>query len=78
MATPLERKKTQELIRKIAATGREARSYSGRFMYGRYCVGVALEQYDSGSDLPLKKSQRRDSLGMGQIVYWPHLEWPTE
>lgn len=67
----------KKLIRKIENTGRDARSYSGRFMYGKRCVGVALERWDIGRDLP-KKGHRLDSLGLGMIMYWPDATWPEE
>jgi hypothetical protein len=63
------------LIEEIEETGRKVRSYSGRGMFGRQCVGVALDRYDYGSDLP-DEGQRRDSLGLGEIVYWPSATWP--
>lgn len=69
-------KKVANLIKAIDETGRLARSYSGRFMYGKECVAVKLYRGDSGADLP-KAGQRRDSLGLGQIAYWPAAEWPN-
>lgn len=67
----------KKLIRKIESTGRDARSYSGRFMYGARCVSVALDRWDIGRDLP-KKGSRLDSLGLGMIMYWPDAAWPEE
>jgi hypothetical protein len=64
-----------KLIAKIEATGRKARSYSGRGMFGKRCVGVSTRPYDYGSDLP-NQGQRRDSLGLGEIIYWPSVPWP--
>ena len=68
---------SKKLIKKIESTGRKARSYSGRFMYGARCVGVALDQWDIGRNLPAK-GRRMDSLGLGTIVYWPDATWPEE
>jgi hypothetical protein len=67
--------KAETLIETIEATGREVRSYSGRGMYGRRCVGVSLGRGDYGSALP-EEGQKRDSLGLGEIVYWPSVAWP--
>lgn len=64
----------KKLIQRIERTGRVARPYSGRFMYGKNCVGVALNRWDIGKDLP-QKGKQIDSLGLGTIVYWPDVEW---
>lgn len=68
----------------------EARSYSGRNMYGATCVGVALQHVgelfslgaamaDCASDDQVEQlvemSPVTDQLGMGIIAYWPNIEW---
>lgn len=74
----------QTLIDAIEDAGFEARSYSGRGMYGKECVGVDL---DATSDLwglaqEMARSgiicdqPRTDSMGLGIIAYWPRLSWP--
>ena len=67
----------KELMDRIRHTGRRPRSYSGRGMYGRECVGVSLRPGDYGSELPAE-GQRRDALGKGEIAYWPRVEWPAD
>lgn len=62
------------------------RSYSGRGMYGRSCLGVetddlgdlfaaVLEELEGEEDTqdvqPAFKSMRTDSMGRGTIVYFP-------
>lgn len=62
------------LIKRLQAAGHEVRSYSGRGMYGRYCVGVSLtrgERLTVGS-----RTASYDSLGLGSIAYWPSAVWP--
>lgn len=53
-------------------------AYSGRGMYGKYCLGVSVGRYAS-TDL-LKKFKKngipdpsRDQLGMGHIYYWQNI-----
>ncbi len=62
------------LIARIRKSGRKARSYSGRYMYGRHCVGVDLDRHDAGGELP--KGANTDSMGLGSIWYWPAVAWP--
>lgn len=56
------------------------RSYSGRGMFGEYCVAVACRGDGSPGEgeVVLAAEQagaagrmRRDSLGLGVILYWP-------
>lgn len=68
--------KAKDLIAQIEASGRKPRSYSGRGMFGRECVGVSLRRGDYGEGLP-SAGQRRDSLGLGEIAYWPSVKWPA-
>ena len=66
----------EQLIKRIEQSGRKARGYSGRGMCGEYCVGVSLQQGDSGGELP--RGASTDSLGKGSIWYWPSIAWPKE
>lgn len=49
--------------------------YSGRCMYGAECVGVDGEWYGlDGATGQLRKllgDERKDSMGLGGILYWP-------
>ncbi|HIF5791293.1 TPA: hypothetical protein ACX3EG_003712 [Vibrio parahaemolyticus] len=58
------------------------RSYSGRFMYGRTCLGIDVPP---GKDLSAVAScmgnlfkflgtPRQDQMGKGTIYYWPNIE----
>lgn len=53
-------------------------SYSGRGMYGKYCLGVSVGRYDM--DRLLKEFKQKgipepskDTLGMGAILYWQNI-----
>ena len=78
--------KLQELLED---NGVETRSYSGRCMYGRTCLGVdcdGLEDLliavasgvndDNREDVVYAlRGLRSDSMGMGVIVYFPNVEY---
>ncbi len=93
-------KKVIELFKEVADDMYEVniRSYSGRAMYDKYCVGVVCENtYDfvarvsekigklnerdeddtnldfSASDI--FSNTHQDSMGLSQIIYWPHIPW---
>lgn len=68
--------KTDTLIKKIEAAGFKPRSYSGRGMFGAHCVGVSVQSTSSGNADELPRGNAVDSLGMGQIRYWPQCAWP--
>lgn len=79
------------------AAGYEPRSYSGRGMYGKECLGVSG---DSALEIVLETIEtvasqagdtetiaefvadlldvRTDSMGRGEIVYWPSIKWEDE
>lgn len=65
------------------------RSYSGRVMFGELCVGVSFDRIGdltrffvslAAEDAPLAGKLctllRTDSLGLGQIAYWPGVSVP--
>ena len=77
------------LIRALESLDLSARSYSGRGMYGRNCVGVTLgrnseyTEFGLGVALALALGEeaadlqaRTDSMGLGSIVYFPNVRWP--
>jgi hypothetical protein len=67
---------TMDLIDDIANAGFTPRAYSGRYMYGKYCVGCVVEyrsQYDDLFDLI--PGAMLDNFGLDFIVYWPTAEW---
>lgn len=67
--------------------GVEATSYSGRAMFGQYCLGlsadnlsqvarffVGLAQEDADLADALARNMRTDSLGLGMIAYFPSFD----
>jgi hypothetical protein len=76
----------------IEEAGYSPRTYSGRAMYGKQCVGVPLERWQSDIDFVLDvieamhgveglssrvmRDSRSDSMGRGSILYWPTMRWP--
>ena len=67
----------------------DARTYSGRGMYGKSCAGITISDESSLVELgaaivttiededlsdTLIKGARLDSMGRGVIVYWPTIE----
>ena len=57
------------------------RSYSGRGMYGKECLGIDCENANSvieDAGAAGIKGARTDSMGLGAIVYWPKLEVPDD
>jgi hypothetical protein len=66
----------------------ELRSYSGRGMYGKSCLGVNYEEMkdvlkigfllhqEMGDEaLPLIQNARFDQMGRGYIMYFPAIAW---
>lgn len=78
----------QQLKKIINDAGYEARSYSGRGMYGKECVGVTcdnqvdliFDMMDHASRNQIKelKGCKTDSMGRSIIVYWPNVAWSEE
>jgi hypothetical protein len=67
----------------LANTEYEPRTYSGRGMYGKQCVGVCIESagdaFLMGARLALELGEEPpvpcvDSMGRGLIAYWPSIE----
>ena len=79
---------SQKFIDTLEECGFEPRSYSGRGMYGKNCIGVAtddifdlgfqVESALSGEDIGHIPPCRTDSMGMDTIVYRPDLAWPED
>ena len=65
------------LLRALKRGGLTAKSYSGRFMYGRECISVRCNHI---SEVPPKwrKSASTDSMGKGIVVYWTWADWSEE
>lgn len=84
---------TERFIELIEDAGYRVRSYSGRGMYGRQCVGVELDSTAAlvsfGRNVALGATQEEqaqlaqmsesvDSLGLGLILYYPYVNWPKD
>jgi hypothetical protein len=63
----------EDLIEILYQEGLQPRAYSGRAMFGRFCVGVEVEALGKHE---YSRGWLHDSLGLGFIVYWPDHEWP--
>jgi hypothetical protein len=81
----------KRLIEIIDATNHDARSYSGRGMFGKQCVGVtvddgvfewiagAIEECEDVEEAAwLVRMVKTDDMGRGKILYWPRLDWPAD
>lgn len=66
---------SEQLLKKIRAAGCKPRSYSGRGMSGKECIGVSISSSMKGDADELPRGNKVDSLGMGQIWYWPQCAW---
>jgi hypothetical protein len=72
-----ERTDSERLIELLEnSLGLRPRSYSGRGMMGKECVGVSIHHLDELDGLHWE-GKRTDSLGRGLIVYWPSMPWPA-
>lgn len=68
-------KSTKALLTRLTKAGYRPRSYSGRGMYGRVCVGVTLDRFE---ELTVgARTATWDSMGLGRIAYWPGHTWPA-
>ena len=94
----------------IELTDYTPRKYSGRAMYGKQCLGVEIDRYESPYEFfaalienaaeeaverlddegevavydtfeevsRMMRRTRSDSLGLGMILYWPHIPWEED
>ena len=78
----------------IERAGFKPRSYSGRFMYGKQCVGVVVSGLGEAMRLGAgivgagptaeerqdmaRLSVREDNMGRDMIVYYPDVAWPQD
>jgi hypothetical protein len=66
------------LQERLDQAGIKVRSYSGRGMYGKECLGAVAH---SAKDVYAEcgraniKTARVDSMGLGVVVYWPSVAW---
>lgn len=95
---------SHEFAELIESAGYEVRSYSGRGMFGKQCIGVSTDDVfelianitkeivdtdiepvsrDSSTVrlnewIELMTQIRTDSLGRGEIIYWPNMKWSAD
>ena len=78
MATKSPEEKRDFIINVIERAGFEPRSYSGRGMYGKTCLGVDLPGASKLVKLAGVLEPVLDQMGMGIIAYWPSIPAPVE
>lgn len=66
-----------KLVALLRRKGLRPRSYSGRGMYGRYCVSINLDQNEPVPD-KLPGGYSWDSMGLGRVLYWPNVLAPED
>lgn len=78
----------EQMIEALRDCRLRPRAYSGRGMYGRYCVGVTTDgPFEVGVTLGAHfclngiapdeiPGPSTDSMGQSTILYWPGLKWP--
>lgn len=74
----------EQLITLLKRLDQQPRSYSGRGMYERQCVGIVVDSDDDlwnlaqqlGAESVVIEPPRIDQMGRGIIAYWPRFEWP--
>ena len=74
--TPEQLQKSRKAIEKLKALNLGPRAYSGRGMYGDYCVGVTVTHEEAKQIKKMFGGASLDSMGMGVIVYWRQFPWP--
>ncbi|NDJ15651.1 MAG: hypothetical protein EBY17_31515 [Acidobacteriia bacterium] len=71
---------TKTIIQRLVEAGFKPRSYSGRGMYGRECLGVVFATADERYEAEkiVGKAAVEDSMGKRYIAYWPAVAWPAD
>lgn len=68
-----------DAIKQIAekVNGRVRKDYSGRFMYGKTCLGIVCEDPTEAIETAAQHgitNAKVDNMGLDYIVYWPNLK----
>lgn len=82
-----------QLLDWLRSCDREPHPYSGRFMFGRECIGVTCdspgevlvdviaEAMADGANQRHRRQAlghwRQDDMGLQKVIYWPDLAWPS-
>lgn len=80
---------SMKVIDALRANRYRPRSYSGRGMFGKQCIGVTVSRttqamvnvcrlVDDAANTPDGCGVETDALGLDTIVYWPNLPWPDD
>ena len=76
---------TKEIVEKdqsaVIATAREIGgrvrfAYSGRYMYGRECMGIVHDDVNETIEAGARhglRAARADNMGLSFIIYWPNV-----
>ncbi|MBF0102271.1 MAG: hypothetical protein HQK77_15325 [Desulfobacterales bacterium] len=94
MKTKMTTDSLAEILNVFTELGYEARSYSGRGMYGKHCLGVIIPQGTSAFTLGMELVRElgelgdeydylfgevaQDSMGYDTIVYFRRIEFTQE
>jgi len=84
----MDENQQKTLIQAVKAAGYMPRSYSGRFMFGRECMGFSCDDYAAALvDVAMELTDRKlinsvksaavDNLGRGWIVYFKDCKPPA-
>lgn len=83
----------ERFIELLEEAGYSHRAYSGRGMFGEYCIGARGDAADMLSDIlvyceitneervevaGIFQNKRTDDLGLGTIVYFPSMKWEEQ
>lgn len=68
------------IYKRLDNAGFDTRSYSGRSMYGKTCLGLVIKDH---SELPMlhkhlnndEMNYLTDSMGLNFIIYWPSIPY---
>ena len=75
--------KIQDRLKELAEEigGSFVTGYSGRGMFGKNCIGIIcdypLSCVEAAGAIGITGA-RTDSMGLGAIVYWPHIQAAAE
>jgi len=69
--------KMKEIVEKLGEDYSVYENYSGRFMFGKKCLGIVGPNVEAIKSAASKKGFKRasiDNMGLNMIIYWPHIQ----
>lgn len=69
--------KAQEVVEELGPSYKVYQGYSGRFMFGKKCLGITGPSTATIIEAAARKGFRKavtDNMGLDYIVYWPPIE----